>query len=811
MNWFVLGWIISLGALIGSAIVFSRFIKGRFRQRTDIPFQIPYLAGMGLFLLAVFAILVPVYAYSDQMKWDGKLISAFYAAVQAFTINLSAPDIMKMIEGSGCADFLLRIYIGLLFVAAPILTIGALLSLMKDFFTLFRLWRKKKKGNVDIFVFSELNTQSVALAQSINRSFEKEYGRTLNERLSPQKKDKRIKRFLKKRILLVFTDVHSTEEETLSELLEQIYDLGAMTVKRDIITLKLFYSFEREKVEGVRLGIREFFIIGSDATENSEHMIKLNEKCRDYPNYAVYLFSSSETDGYILDTLNKGDKTINPEIKTEILNTPADFINNKQIECQNDEKNKIKKAQEKGEAEQEITETAQNGAEAKRIIDDCYYIRRIDCVNDLAVRTLKNDRILTEILRESRQDKIISVLLVGLGQYGEAFLKNMLWLYQVKGYDLCIHVIDEMDKEAISSKIRRIMPDVADHCVSVKTDPFLRYEANIAGDCRYDIRIYPSVDCTSVDWNSLFEKVRGISGWDDPRKAFFKTKLVVVALGSDDINIETAMEIRRIFDRENKVDIEKARSSLYELPVICSVVYEDQTVHNLNCSEGKEGIVNYKAQPYHIHFIGRLSDQYNYEHIRDLRSRENEALQRHLEWIFHQIKLRKWYYEPIGKEETNRNAMLTAFKKGMDNYFNDHNKQKFETMDEYISKEVKGEDKTNPDGKKEKDSKILPEVIKYSNYEYFRNSSIARADHKNMMIKCFTEDFYTYDENDSHADIDVCTCEKCEARMISEHMRWAAHLRVQGYRFSDSRNDRAKLHDDLISWYELPYPERFKD
>ena len=56
-----------------------------------------------------------------------------------------------------------------------------------------------------------------------------------------------------------------------------------------------------------------------------------------------------------------------------------------------------------------------------------------------------------------------------------------------------------------------------------------------------------------------------------------------------------------------------------------------------------------------------------------------------------------------------------------------------------------------------------------------------------------------------------CLCEHCAEASVTEHMRWNVYMRTQGYRYSPKRNDRAKLHNDLISWHDLPELEKYKD
>ena len=797
-SWFIICFAISIAALTGAIAVYILFFSGRFKERMNLPFQPGYLIGMGLFLLASWAILIPVYAYGSDLNHFQAVVTAFSSALQEFTINLGAKDIFDMTRGI----VWLQIYLAFFIVFSPVLTVGAVLSLIKDFFAAWWLKALGQRGDINIYVFSELNPESAALAESI---LKEEY-RELQESKRDFSENK-LRKELRKRVHLVFCDVRPSNEEAPSELVDRVKSIDSMVFKKDITLLNLICDVDREEPNGILMGKRVFFIIGSNHTENTEHMIKLNEKCRDYKNCSVILFSSSPTDGYILDTIDKGNHTIDPVTISDINKDAAGFIDRKQKEIKEEEDNKIKKAKETKKAES-VNSAA---SEKKGKFDDCYYIRRIDCVDALAVRTLTNREIAGTLAELSNSDKTISILLVGLGQYGTAFLRNALWLYQIDGYRLCIHIVDTENKKAMDTKLRRLMPDIASHLISKEDDTYLRYSANEDGDCQYDIRIYPAVDFTAVDWKRFFDTV-SIENDPDPYLSFCKTRLVVLALGEDDKNIRAAVETRRFFDWANQVKNDDIDPENIDTPIICSVVFDDKTVQNLNCNESSGGVVNYKAQPYQIRFIGQLADQYDYAHILDLKKQEQDALLRHFEWTIHHNQMCGYYHGKIKKSGENVSEMLQKFREGIDAYYTEHNaKIEEENKGKDASKRQKPISTKDWTAEKFTADSVLKNVRKYTNYEYFRDSSIARSVHKNMLIDHFCSVFYLFEQDDKHADIEVCTCPKCTARMKTEHMRWTAYMRVHGYRYSKDRNDRAKLHNDLIPWQKLSYPERFKD
>ena len=103
--------ILSLVALGGSIVVYFRFFTNGFSQHPSWPFQPAYIVGMGLFFVASWMILMPVYAYNTDMgRWQ-TIVSAFISALQEFTINLGAGDILKMADGKIGLQIYLSIFI----------------------------------------------------------------------------------------------------------------------------------------------------------------------------------------------------------------------------------------------------------------------------------------------------------------------------------------------------------------------------------------------------------------------------------------------------------------------------------------------------------------------------------------------------------------------------------------------------------------------------------------------------------------------------------------------------------------------------
>ena len=746
---------LSVIALGGSLVVYLLFFANRFKQHPSWPFQPAYVAGMCLFFIASWLILMPVYAYNTELgRWQ-TIVTSFISALQEFTINLGATDILKMADGK----IGLQIYLSIFIVVSPILTVGALLSLLKDYFAKIRIAVLKHSNKRNIYAFSELIPESVALANSIREEEIDKLRKCKGENISKRK----IDRYLKKHLLFIFADVHKSDEECVSELIERVSDFGALTIKNDITSIDLFCNIKPVEINGVIYGRRTFFVMGENETEKTEQVIKLNEKCKEYNNCSLFFFSSQPTAGYIMDTLDKGTHTISDKTQTAIETDFKEFLKDPK---------KIG--------------TSYN-------TENCYYFRRVDSIDSLAVRTLTSDDLLKPLSDSAAKNKTISLLIVGLGQYGMAFLKNALWLYQIYGYKLCIRAVDASDSKALRDRLGKMIPEIENFSTNGNSDNRLHYLLEQDGECNFDLTLYPSVNCETMNLNHLFVD-----------ENFNDIQFVIVALGKDNINIETAVELRRIFDRQNGTTNSDLKDISIEMPMIYSIVFDDKAADNLNCNVNGIGIVNYKNTPYQIRFIGQMSTHYSYSDIEDMMDKETEAIWRHFEWISHKKKLcENLNYAIEDSFDKGTQIMIKRFQDEMDEYFNPKegspsDKKENWTLDALYAG-------LSADGVRE-------DVLKYTSFEYFRDSSIAREIHQQMLNKYFSNYFEEFDKNtQKHRDIMVCSCKKCNALRLTEHARWNAYMRVNGYIYAKNRNDRAKCHNDIKPWHKLSIPERYKD
>lgn len=218
-------------------------------------------------------------------------------------------------------------------------------------------------------------------------------------------------------------------------------------------------------------------------------------------------------------------------------------------------------------------------------------IRRINDVRALIYRNLYEDgvKIFESAVDNGGKFKEINAVLIGLGKHGTEMLKALTWFCQMDGYTVNIDVFDK-DKLA-ESRFKAQCPELMSDTFNGKYYP---------DEARYNIRIHSGVDTDTIEFT---EKMRSMP----------ETTYVFVALGTDDVNIRTAIRMRIL--------CEQAHSK----PTIQAVVY------NTDKKLALSGISNFKNENYNIDFIGDEKTCYSEDVVLNSEL-EQTALRRHLKW-----------------------------------------------------------------------------------------------------------------------------------------------------------------------------------
>ena len=185
-----------------------------------------------------------------------------------------------------------NLFFAVLFIFAPLLTFGAVLSFFSNVSAGRRYFFNRNKS---LCIFSELNERSVILAESLLEADKKRF--------------------------LIFTDVSDEEGEAVNELKSRAKNMGAVCFKTDIAELYYFKS---------RKNKLEMFVIGDDESENIKHGLKLIEKYKSTPDSNLYVFSTNPVaDILITGALNSAGEECDGkpiELKVRCVNEVRSLI-----------------------------------------------------------------------------------------------------------------------------------------------------------------------------------------------------------------------------------------------------------------------------------------------------------------------------------------------------------------------------------------------------------------------------------------------------------------------------------------------------
>lgn len=390
--------------------------------------------------------------------------------------------------------------------------------------------------------------------------------------------------------------------------------------------------------------------------------------------------------------------------------------------------------------------------------DQCFKLRRIDERKQLIWNTVPKMR-LFELA--DRHNQMLSVLVVGFGSYGMEFFKMLVWYCQFEGYRLRINIVDKCgkstaDRESIESRIRRDCPEL------------LKTNGKVAdGEAYYDIQVFSGIDAVASDLDELLL----YDGADRTRVAASQrlrgTNLVFVSLGDDDTNVEVSIHLRNLFDRLNGVQADENIAMSNETVDIYSVVYDEHKSGILHSEGGalteNNSLVNYCNTPFNIHFIGSMPEQFDYGNIYDA-DLEKCGLAHHLGWVEIEERI----------------------------YIEQKNEKKLKELEKSKTAEAK-----------------ISNRKRYEKFEYYRYSSISKELYQRE-IRCMPS-LLSRTLCLAEEKLQTCTCENCVRRKKSEHMRWNAYMRVNGFSYDSHKVERALLHNKICDWGKLDDFNKKKD
>ena len=234
---------------------------------------------------AVLFVFVPAHVTTAEASVLGSIRAAclsVFNALQVFALGCDFTVVTDSMENCPpWLDLIYQVWVAILYVLAPILTFGAVLSLFKNVSAYLRYIGSYFK---DIYVFSEMNEQAFALASDI---------KTKN-----------------KKAQLIFTNVFEDNEESVYE---QARSLDAICFKKDILAVNFQKHSKNKSIW--------FFAIGNDETENLNQALQLIENYKNRDLTHLYIFSTKIESELLLTSVDKG------KIKVRRVNAVRSLIN----------------------------------------------------------------------------------------------------------------------------------------------------------------------------------------------------------------------------------------------------------------------------------------------------------------------------------------------------------------------------------------------------------------------------------------------------------------------------------------------------
>lgn len=221
-------------------------------------------------------------------------------------------------------------------------------------------------------------------------------------------------------------------------------------------------------------------------------------------------------------------------------------------------------------------------------------VRRVNESRNLIINILRNNSIFNNYI-EKDGFKEINIMIVGLGQYGSELLKAVCWCGQMVSYKLTINVFDK--RKNLSDIIASEAPEL------IKMN-----RCKAEGEAQYNIIFHDEVDILSKEFHNEIKSVYG-------------TTMAFLMLGSDELNIKSAIRLRELFGR-----------GYLDGKCILPEIYATVTnFEKTNIIESIGGLKNFKQKPYNINFVGNIRTEYS-EEVIEQKELEDKGLKCHLRW-----------------------------------------------------------------------------------------------------------------------------------------------------------------------------------
>lgn len=641
------------------------------------------------------------------------------------------------------------IYTSFLLAAAPILTVSIIMSFFNGVAAFFKIFFSTRKK---IFVFSELNQEALSIAKSCKQEV--------------------------KNALIIFTDVYKDNVEHSTEMLEVARALGAVCVKRDVLSLNYFINPKKTWIGSIiaRHEACSFFIIGKNDDENIKHASALFEKYYEYSNVKLYLFSESNVVRLMITAMLKAkNDELQVPVKEKILKEYRDELYQEILEY---EARRIRKDKEENESEKQKKEGVSEAEETKEIeiteedikivkenigdaieekleekikekfkkeLRDVSVKMTIRCYNikqNVIYNYLYTHNLFKELDEMETSTKELSIGVVGNGTYAKELVKAFIWYGQMPGYELKVHVFDE--GASLKEYFEYECPELME-----------KNGNTINGDAKYDLRFY---DCSpgTRSYKKQLEEIERFSH-------------LYFVYEEDERNIDAGIDSKRILKNKNFNNFTKI------ICLICSNGKKEM-LQGKNLNNGMLKLKDYRGDEYDLEFLYEEWD-YNFSVNSAL---ENEAEAEHKKWVndptFNDSYEEK--YVKKSKEKKKAEVVKNAKENGSAEQTEELDTEKLH-LDEEEAKE------------------------EFLNYDYNYRSSVTRV------IRARKR--WELGIGEVHLEIDKRNPQVRDKQQEAEHMGWNAYMRTEGYCEGKNKSARYKIHNCLVFYKDLDKKTKEKD
>ena len=262
MEWIVCFYV-SIAILIFAIGTASIFMKTKYRSERMSNSLNVLISGVFLSSLTIF---IPAYYQvfaKEGMRVIKTILLSLYSSLRLFLLDGDFDVIISHVQESQIRfSSAYTMLVAILCIVAPFLTFGVVLSFFKNAFAYLDYWGYFFS---EVYVFSDLNPKSIALAKSLKEN-----------------NSKRV---------IVFTDVDEQNEE-------EVQKLSAILFKRSILDVNFHFHSKKKYIT--------FFAIGEDQVENLKQALGLIERYRERENTSVYVFTTKTENELLLSTADKG-------------------------------------------------------------------------------------------------------------------------------------------------------------------------------------------------------------------------------------------------------------------------------------------------------------------------------------------------------------------------------------------------------------------------------------------------------------------------------------------------------------------------